>query len=221
MCLTMPLRNKIGEHMIWWIILIMYYNVAQSLRKCPLLLLVDNNSATNICVFVMGFIDYYWNSWFVCIGVDVVRISRLSWICSCRVFVFLLFHLLQLAHCFVWSVNEFIILWHLYLNEINENQLKKYKLLMISGMISMERGSVTVKYNINTLDLDRNAIWTVMLSWSFYCKRIPHDDYLKHSYFRPTVWLWCYHVTNVQNPKLKTTTLDKTEDNQLPKLDLL
>ena len=54
----MLLRNKIREHIIWWIILIMHYNVAQSLCKCPPLLLVHNNSATNICVFDMGFIDY-------------------------------------------------------------------------------------------------------------------------------------------------------------------
>ena len=43
--------------------------------------------------------------------------------------------------------------------------------------------------------------------------------YIKRSYFRPTVWLWCYHVTNVQNQKLQTT-LDQTEDKQLKKLDL-
>ena len=40
-----------------------------------------------------------------------------------------------------------------------------------------------------------------------------YDDYINRSYFRP-VWLWCYHVTNVQNQKLKTT-LDQTEDKQL------
>ena len=54
----MLLRNKIVEHIIWWIILIMHYNAAQSLCKCSPLLLVHNNSTTNICVFDMGFIDY-------------------------------------------------------------------------------------------------------------------------------------------------------------------
>ena len=90
-------------------------NVGQDLAsriilvKCPPLSLVDNNSAKNICVFVMGFIDYFWNSWFVCIGVDLVKISRLSCeIYSCHVFVFLLFHFLLLAYCFVWIVTEFI-----------------------------------------------------------------------------------------------------------------
>ena len=47
-----------------------------------------------------------------------------------------------------------------------------------------------------------------------------YDDYIKRSYFRPTVWLWCYQVTNVQNQKLKTT-LDQTEDKQLKRLDPL